>query len=73
MTLYLTDQLIAKLQFLHTQNILHRNIKLKNFLLRKDKSKNIVYITNLDLALDQVKRSHTTSSLIGPARFIRRR
>lgn len=48
--LMLADQLIARLQFIHSKQILHQDIKPANFLMGTGSRGNCVYVTDLGLA-----------------------
>lgn len=58
--LMLADQLIARLQYLHSKAILHQDIKPDNFLLGIGANGNTVYTTDLGLAVEF--RPHETTS-----------
>ncbi|KAK5260416.1 hypothetical protein LTR96_011903 [Exophiala xenobiotica] len=49
-TLMLADQLLRRLEVLHSRNYLHRDIKPENFLLGMQQQGNTVYMTDLGLA-----------------------
>ncbi|MCJ1479816.1 serine/threonine protein kinase [Lambiella insularis] len=48
--LMLADQLIARLQFIHSKKVLHQDIKPANFLMGTGSKGNCVYVTDLGLA-----------------------
>lgn len=48
--LLLADQLISRLEYLHSKSLLHRDIKPENFLMGLGKSGNLVHIIDFDLA-----------------------
>ena len=50
-TLMLADQLLRRFEVLHSHNYLHRDVKPENFLLGLNRRGNVVYITDLGLAI----------------------
>ena len=48
--LMLADQIIARLQYIHSKNFIHQDIKPENFLMGMGGNGNCVYITDLGLA-----------------------
>ncbi|XP_054168226.1 casein kinase I-like [Oppia nitens] len=48
--LLLADQLISRIEFIHTRNFIHRDIKPDNFLMGLGKKGNLVYIIDFGLA-----------------------
>ena len=48
-TLMLADQMIARLEHLHSQGFLHRDIKPENFLIGRGKMANVVYLLDYGL------------------------
>ena len=52
--LMLADQLLCRLQVLHDHDIIHRDIKPENCLMGVGKLGNVVYVTDLGLAVDYV-------------------
>lgn len=48
--LLLADQMIARVEFVHSRNYIHRDIKPDNFLLGLGKKSNIVYVVDFGLA-----------------------
>ena len=74
--LMLADQLIYRLEYIHSKYIIHRDIKPENFLMGTGKHGNQVYVTDLGLATErrtaQVKANIDRAQnpqLIGTARF----
>lgn len=74
--LMLADQLLHRLEYIHSKRVIHRDIKPENFLLGVGKHGNQVYMTDMGLAAElrdtQVKAntSHTRNAhLIGTARY----
>lgn len=49
-TIMVADQMICRLEYLHSKDYVHRDIKPDNFLMGRDKKKNIVYIIDFGLA-----------------------
>jgi len=49
-TIMIADQLIARLQFLHSKSFIYTNVKPANFLIGLGKKSNIVYLTGLSNA-----------------------
>ena len=74
--LMLTDQLLHRLQFIHSRKFIHRDVTPSNFLMGSGKSGNLLYVTDLGLAIDR-PRGHENidlsdgakRSLIGTADF----
>lgn len=73
--LLLADQLIHRVEYLHSKNFLHRDIKPENFLMGLGRCGNIVYVTDLGLATEysntQVDQGawKPKLQLLGTARF----
>lgn len=74
--LMLADQLIARLEYIHSKNYLHRDIKPDNFLIGLAKKANVVYV--IDFGLAKKYRDSTTlqhipysdhKNLTGTARY----
>jgi serine/threonine protein kinase len=75
-TIMIADQLIARIQYLHSKNLLHRDVKPDNFLIGIGDNANTLYV--IDLGLSRRYRDHKTSQhipnrngkgLMGTARY----
>ncbi len=51
-TLMLVDQLIRRIEYVHSKGLLHRDLKPENFLMGRGRSGNIVYITDFGMAVE---------------------
>jgi len=74
--LLLADQLISRIEFIHSKNFIHRDIKPDNFLMGLGKKGNLVYIIDFGLAKkyrDARTHQHITyrenKNLTGTARY----
>ncbi|MCJ1427636.1 serine/threonine protein kinase [Sticta canariensis] len=74
--LMLADQLLHRLEFIHSKDVIHRDVKPENFLMGTGRYGNRVYITDLGLATErreiQIKADPAGAAkrhLIGTARF----
>lgn len=75
-TLMLADQMIARVEYLHAKNFLHRDIKPDNFLIGLGRKANLVYVIDYGLA-KKYRDSRTNQhipyregkSLTGTARY----
>ncbi|KAK3169943.1 casein kinase I [Lepraria neglecta] len=72
--LMLADQLIRRLEYIHSKRVIHRDIKPENFLMGEGKHGNQVYVTDLGLATERRAAQVNTGRariphLIGTARF----
>ncbi|CAG9324480.1 unnamed protein product [Blepharisma stoltei] len=75
-TLMLADQMIARIEYLHAKNFLHRDIKPDNFLIGLGRKANLVYVIDYGLA-KKFRDSRTNQhipmregkSLTGTARY----
>jgi serine/threonine protein kinase len=46
----IADQLIYRFQYIYLKYIIHRDIKLENFLININKNRNYIYVINLNIA-----------------------
>ena len=68
--LMLADQLLCRLQYIHSKNIIHQDVKPSNCLMGVGKLGNMVYVTDLGLAAAREKeRSARSSGLVGTMTF----
>ena len=74
--LLLADQMISRIEFMHSKYLIHRDIKPNNFLIGLSQKKNIIYICDFGLAKlyrDPKNGKHIPykdgKSLIGTARY----
>ena len=73
--LMLADQIIARLQHIHSRNVIHQDIKPENFLMGVGRNGNCVYATDLGLASELLHREappptrRSESRLLGTANF----
>ena len=64
----LADQLLRRFERLHSNNYLHRHVKPENFLLGMGERGNVVYMTDLGLAI--YRRPDQWSSSSTPPRDV---
>lgn len=73
--LILADQMLARIEYIHTRNFLHRDIKPDNFLIGINKSSHKVYIIDFGLAKRFIQKDGThipyreNKNLTGTARY----
>lgn len=74
--LLLAEQMLSRIEFIHKQNYIHRDIKPDNFLMGLGKQGNLVYLIDFGLAkqyCDPITRKHIPyrddKSLTGTARY----
>lgn len=74
--LMLADQLLHRLEYIHSKNVIHRDVKPGNFLMGTGRCGNQVYATDMGLATERRDVQTKTNSagaarrhLIGTARF----
>mmetsp|Transcript_122766 Transcript_122766/g.244202 ORF Transcript_122766/g.244202 Transcript_122766/m.244202 type:complete len:476 (+) Transcript_122766:120-1547(+) len=74
--LMIADQMLYRIEYLHSRNFIHRDIKPDNFLVGQGRNSNIVYIIDFGLAKkyrDQKSQQHIpyreNKSLTGTARY----
>ena len=74
--LMLADQLLHRLEHIHSKDIIHRDVKPENFLMGTGRSGNVVYATDMGLATECRDRQIQTNPtgvakrhLIGTTRF----
>ncbi len=72
--LILVDQLLYRLEYIHSKSVIHRDIKPENFLMGVGKQGNLIFVTDLGLATERLTTQINTGRfrnphLIGTARF----
>lgn len=74
--LMFADQLLHRLEYIHSKNVIHRDVKPENFLMGMGRCGNQVYVTDMGLATEdrdfQINTEPANASkrhLIGTARF----
>ena len=72
--LMLVDQLLYRLEYIHSKSVIHRDIKPENFLMGVGKQGNLIFVTDLGLATERLTAQINTGRarnphLIGTARF----
>lgn len=64
--LMLADQMIARLRYLHSKGIIHRDVKPENFVMGTGPSSNVVYLIDFGLA----KKFSSEETVRGERRFV---
>jgi casein kinase I family protein HRR25 len=67
--LMIADQLICRLQYIHSKNMIHRNIKPENFLMEMGRNGNCIYVTDLGLVTEYRPNRAPQSVLSNPHLF----
>jgi casein kinase 1 len=53
--LFIADQMLERIEFLHNKQFLHRDIKPDNFLMGRGKNESVVYLIDLGLSKKYIK------------------
>jgi serine/threonine protein kinase len=64
----LADQLIRRLQYIHSKGFIHRDVKPENILMGRGIQGNVVYITDIGLAEDFTDEA-TRQPVLGTPRY----
>jgi serine/threonine protein kinase len=67
--LMLADQLIPRMQFIHSKGFIHRDIKPQNILMGNGRGSKTVYVTDMGLAKDMKNQDIYSGHVVGTVRY----